>query len=154
MQISSIVADRTATSAELGLTPPPGLAKVFARYNLTAITATEIDWLVDELRELGLQDTPFLLELESRGSRFRSMVAQNLSACGIGRNLQINNSAPINLIEVVKQQIEIAKQEGNKTAFTERYLAKLEGYMSIYFDTRAPQPSTLRRARARAPRKA
>lgn len=133
--------------------PAPGIGVAFARYDLTAISADEIDDLVDSLKKLGLKDTPFLLELETRGSRFRSQIASNLNGLGITREVKIDNSEKINLIEVVEKQIEMAKHKGNKTAFTERYLEKLEYYLEAYGSARARFERMQRRNMHRNPQR-
>ncbi len=148
MHVSAII-PAPSTPDLPDFTPPPGIGQAFARYDLSAISSDQIDALVDELRRIGLQDTPFLLELETRGSRFRTRVASNLNACGIPRDIEVDTTTPINLIDVVKKQIAMAREHGHKTAFSERYLFKLESYLSAYYGTRARNERALRKLRVR-----
>jgi hypothetical protein len=141
MQISPIVPESSAAQpgpvTGLRLDPDPG--RVFAQYDLSAITSDEIDMLVKSLEVIGFRDTPFMLELETRSTRFRTRLAKNLQACGITQEIELDTSTPINLIEVMERQIEIARHKGNKTAFTERYLEKLESYLRQYQAARLHQ---------------
>ncbi len=146
MHVSAIIPAPSAPEAPI-FTPPPGIGRAFARYDLTAISSDQIDALVDELHRIGLKDTPFLMELETRGSRFRTRVASNLNACGIPREIEVDTTTPINLIDVVKKQIEMAREHGHRVAFTERYLFKLESYLSAYYDSRARNERALHRLR-------
>lgn len=94
-----------------------------AKYDVTNISPKEIDELAADLRKSGEADVRDILMLETHGAKFLS----NLPDRFYGDN-KLNQ--PINLLQVITDQLNMAKEQGTPTETSEKLLALLEKIQS------------------------
>ncbi|SFI86228.1 hypothetical protein [Celeribacter neptunius] len=98
---------------------------IFAPYDLTAISPTEIDQLTRDLKTARFDDLGFVLGLEREGASYRQEMENSGSVYGIG-DAGFNADAPVNLIDKTRADLALAQRYGQDTERLSHQLEKLE----------------------------
>ncbi|WP_434286960.1 hypothetical protein [Celeribacter sp. SCSIO 80788] len=102
-----------------------GARNIFARYDLTAISATEIDQLTADLKAARFDDLGFIMGLERQGAAYRSDMENSGSVYGIG-GAEFDPDTPIDLIAQTRSELALASRYGQDTERLATQLFKLE----------------------------
>ncbi|AVW90841.1 hypothetical protein [Celeribacter baekdonensis] len=99
---------------------------VFARYELTQISATEIDQMTSELKTAGFDDLGFLMGLERQGATYRTEMESRANVLGYETNSGFDAEAPMDLLAKTRSERDLAHRYGQTTERLDSQLAKLE----------------------------
>lgn len=103
---------------------PTAVDKVFAKYDMTAISPREIDRIAAELQEAGFEDFDFLLTLMTHGEEFTKHLNETLAEAGYDV-APFDPTARRDLIADMVEQIQIARSFGAPTEHAEHFLEEL-----------------------------
>lgn len=117
-------AAETAKSAVKSKTA--GANAVFARYDLTQISATEIDQMTSELKSAGFDDLGFLMSLERQGATYRTEMETRATVPGYETNSGFDAATPMDLLAQTRSERDLAHRYGQTTERLDSQLAKLE----------------------------
>ncbi|ATG47032.1 hypothetical protein CEW89_05265 [Celeribacter ethanolicus] len=99
---------------------------IFARYDLTAISANEIDRLTADLKAARFDDLGFVMGLERQGASYRADMEHSGSVYGIGGAEAFDPDAPMDLIAQTRSDLALARRYGQDTERLSTHLFKLE----------------------------
>jgi len=123
---------KTANATEQSAANPTAKSKaananaVFARYDLTQISATEIDQMTSELKSAGFDDLGFLMSLERQGATYRTEMETRATVPGYETNSGFDAAAPMDLLAQTRSERDLAHRYGQTTERLDSQLAKLE----------------------------
>ncbi len=95
---------------------------IFADYDLTAITPTEVDTLTTRLKDARFDDLGFVLSLE----RYGAIYASEMQAVYATSETDTSEDAPIDLLALTRSELALAERYGQPTERLSTQLFKLE----------------------------
>lgn len=98
---------------------------IFANYDLTAISANEIDQLTSDLKAARFDDLGFVMGLERQGAAYRCDMESSGSVYGMG-TAEFDPDAPMDLIGQTRTELSLASRYGQDTERLSTQLFKLE----------------------------
>jgi hypothetical protein len=120
-------AEKTAETAKAAAkSKTAGANAVFARYDLTHISATEVDHMTSELKSAGFDDLGFLMGLERQGAAYRTEMETRANVPGYKTDSGFDASAPMDLLAKTRSERDLAHRYGQTTERLDSQLAKLE----------------------------
>ncbi|PTQ71956.1 hypothetical protein [Celeribacter persicus] len=102
-----------------------GAREIFARYDLTAISANEIDQLTAVLKAARFDDLGFVMGLERQGAAYRTDMENSGRVYGIGAT-EFDPDTPIDLLAQTRSELALASRYGQDTERLSTQLFKLE----------------------------
>lgn len=98
---------------------------IFANYDLTSISANEIDQLTQDLKSNRFGDLGFVMSIERQGASYRNEMENSGSVYGIG-DAEFDPDAKFDLIEKTRTELSLATRYGQDTERLSSQLFKLE----------------------------
>lgn len=125
--VTQSTAEKSAETAKTAAkSKTAGANAVFARYDLTHISATEVDHMTSELKSAGFDDLGFLLGLERQGAAYRTEMETRANVPGYKTDSGFDASAPMDLLAKTRSERDLAHRYGQTTERLDSQLAKLE----------------------------
>jgi len=125
--VTQSTAEKSAETAKAAAkSKTAGANAVFARYDLTHISATEVDHMTSELKSAGFDDLGFLLGLERQGAAYRTEMETRANVPGYKTDSGFDASAPMDLLAKTRSERDLAHRYGQTTERLDSQLAKLE----------------------------
>ncbi|WP_226550693.1 hypothetical protein [Celeribacter naphthalenivorans] len=132
--------DATTTQNAAARKTIRGAADVFAKYDLTKITPTQIDALTADLKAARFDDLGFVMSLERQGAAYHAEMEASGSVYGIG-DQDFDADAPVDLIAKTRSELALAQRYGQDTERLSTQLFKLEE-AQMSRASAAPAPSS------------
>ncbi|WP_321363952.1 hypothetical protein [uncultured Celeribacter sp.] len=129
-----------ATQNTAARTTIRGAADVFAKYDLTKITPTQIDALTADLKTARFDDLGFVMSLERQGAAYHAEMEASSSVYGID-DQDFDADAPVDLIAKTRSELALAQRYGQDTERLSTQLFKLEE-AQMSRASAAPAPSS------------
>lgn len=118
--------NQSANSADKAEIKTPSFREIASKYDVTNISPKEIDELGFQLRQSGQADDGDILMLETHGATFKEHIG-HLSGYTYS---ETSTNSPVNLLLTQKDQLEIARKNGDPTESRERGIEFLEEIQS------------------------
>lgn len=116
---------------------PDAIDAVFAKYDLSDISPQEIDQMAEELVEVGFEDMKFIMMLTTKGAAFQSHLQRDFAQSGYDVSSGDMN-ARMDLLEVTRDQLKMARAFDQPTETLEGFLEDLTGLAADEPPARAP----------------